>query len=53
MIYMYEVVFGSNAGTTSTELDVGAGATAGVLIMILILIVNTVLYRVLPLEEAD
>lgn len=53
MIYMYEVVFGSNAGTTSTELDVGAGATAGVLIMILILIVNTVLNRVLPSEEAD
>ena len=53
MIYMYEVVFGSNAGTTSTELDVGAGATAGVLILILIVVVNTVLNRVLPSEEAD
>lgn len=44
MIYMYEVVFGSNAGTTSTELDVGAGATAGVLIMILILIASPAAY---------
>ena len=51
MVYMYEVVFGSSIGTTSTDLNVGAGAAAGVLIMVLVLIVNAVLSRIIPTES--
>lgn len=53
MVYMYEVIFGSNAGTTSTELDVGAGATAGVIIMLIVILVNAVLNRAIRSEETE
>lgn len=53
MVYMYEVVFGTGVGSSSAELNVGAGATAGVLIMLLVLVINAVLNRIIPSEDAQ
>lgn len=52
MVYMYEVVFGNAIGSSSSELNVGAGAAAGVIIMVLVLVVNSVLNRLIPTENA-
>ena len=53
MVYMYEVVFGNSAGSSTTELNVGAGATAGVIIMIIVLAVNTILNKLIRSDDAE